>query len=87
MCKHIIGIWYDYESTDVITLDGLKMRMSDIKSMNEYKKENNYDKIFGLQKEYTLEDYFNKKKNCESFSLFNYCPYCGERIELKESGE
>lgn len=38
MCKHIIGIWYDYEKTDIITLDGLKMRMSDIKSMNEYKK-------------------------------------------------
>ena len=38
MCKHIIGIWYDYESTDIITLDGLKMRMSDIKNMNEYKK-------------------------------------------------
>ena len=63
------------------------MRMSDIKSMNEYKKQNNYDKVFGLQKEYTLEDYFNKKKNCESFGLFNYCPYCGEKIELKESGE
>ena len=47
----------------------------------------NYDKVFGLQKEYTLEDYFNKKKNCESFNLFNYCPYCGEKIELKESGE
>ena len=87
MCKHIIGIWYDYESTDIITLDDLKMRMSDIKSMNEYKKQNNYDKVFGLQKEYTLEDYFNKKKNCESFSLFNYCPYCGEKIELKESDE
>ena len=87
MCKHIIGIWYDYESTDIITLDGLKMRMSDIKSMNEYKKQNNYDKVFGLQKEYTLEDYFNKKKNYESFDLFNYCPYCGEKIELKESGE
>ena len=64
MCKHIIGIWYDYESTDIITLDGLKMRISNIKSMNEYKKENNYDKVLGLQKEYTLEDYFNKKKNC-----------------------
>ena len=49
MCKHIIGIWYDYESTDIITLDGLKMRMSDIKSLNEYKKQNNYDKVFGLQ--------------------------------------
>ena len=47
MCKHIIGIWYDYESTDIITLDGLKMRMSDIKNMNKYKKENNYDKVFG----------------------------------------
>ena len=87
MCKHIIGIWYDYESADIITLDGLKMRMSDIKSMNEYKKENGYDKVFGLQKEYTLEEYFNKKKNCESFNLFNYCPYCGDKIELKESGE
>ena len=51
------------------------------------KKQNNYDKVFGLQKEYTLEDYFNKKKNCESFGLFNYCPYCGDKIELKESGE
>ena len=71
MCKHIIGIWYDYESTDIITLDGLKMRMSDIKNMNKYKKENNYDKIFGLRKEYTLEDYFNKKKNCENLGLFN----------------
>ena len=49
--------------------------------------ENNYDKVFGLQKEYTLEDYFNKKKNCESFGLFNYCPYSGEKIELKESCE
>ena len=37
MCKHIIGIWYDYESTDIITLDGLKMRISDIKNMNKYK--------------------------------------------------
>ena len=87
MCKHIIGIWYAYESTDIITLDDLKMKISDIKSMNEFKKERHYDKLFGLEKEYTLEDYFNKKKNCGNFNLFNYCPYCGEKIELKESGE
>ena len=54
MCKHIIGIWYAYESTDIITLDDLKMKISDIKSMNEFKKERHYDKLFGLEKEYTL---------------------------------
>lgn len=50
-------------------------------------KRKKYDKVLGLEKEYTLEDYFNKNKNCEYFDLFNYCPYCGEKIELKESGE
>lgn len=87
MCKHIIGIWYDYDSTDIITLDGLKARMNDIKSLNDYKKENGYDKVMSLQKEYTLEDYFNKKKNCDSFSLFNYCPYCGRAIILEKEVE
>lgn len=88
MNECIIGIWYDYDETDIITLNDLKDKMSDIKSMNEYKKENGFDKIMPLAKEYTIEDYFNKRKNCDNFSLFDYCPHCGKKIELaKKEGK
>ena len=86
-CNHFIGIWYDYDNTDIINIDGLKENIKDIKNLNEYRKENGYDKVMGLSTEYTLEDYFNKNKNCDNFDLFNYCPFCGEEIKLDKEQE
>lgn len=80
-CNHIIGIWYENDNTYSVNIDNLKEELNGIKNYNKFKKENGYD---DLLKEYTLEDCFNK--NCDSFELFNYCPYCGEEIKLEKVG-
>ena len=51
---------------------------------NEFYEEHSHYDYFG--KPYKLEDYFDRRKST-NFTLFDYCPYCGEKINWKELKE
>lgn len=72
-CEHIIGIIYNYESTDIVTLDDLKDHIE----ANQYA----YDHFCTLN-HYTLSDYCDKRKSTD-MTRFDYCPMCGEKIDWK----
>lgn len=72
-CEHIIGFKYDYENSDIITLDELKMHIE----ANRY----DYEQFYIL-KYYTLSDYCDKRKSTD-ITRFNYCPICGKKVDWK----
>ena len=72
-CDHIVGIYYDYESTDTITLQELK----DYIALQE-RRHNKYD----IWHYYTPSDYSDMSKDVD-IQRFNYCPKCGEKIDWK----
>ncbi len=85
-CNHYVGIWYELEYTDLLSISDLIEKMVKIKDANNYRKSKGYDKRF-LAKEYTLKDYFDKRKNCNNFSPFSYCPKCGEEIKYEQTSK
>lgn len=82
-----IGEWLDYEDTELVTYDNLKEK---VKSNNESFEYGliTYGRNFmnGLMKELKIKDYFDKRKNT-NLNRFNYCPYCGKKIDWKELKE
>ena len=82
-CEHVIGIIYDYDNTDMTTLDGLKYH---IKYLFELKQAFEKDALFkdynhGI-KGWSLADYCDKRKSTD-LTRFNYCPLCGKKIDWK----
>ena len=70
----LIGVYYDYEDTKLVTFDNL------VREARESER-------LGISA-YSLKDYLNKRKNT-NLHRFLYCPECGEKIdwnELKEQG-
>jgi len=82
--KCIIGQWLDYEDTTLITFEDLKEKIQEYNETYEYAF-NNYGQDFvnGLMKKKNIEDYFDGRKNT-NINKFNYCPVCGEKINLKK---
>lgn len=82
-----IGEWLDFENTELVTYDDLKEK---IKSNNETFEYGlsiyGEDFVNGLMKKIKLKDYFDKRKNT-NLNRFNYCPYCGEKINWKKLKE
>lgn len=82
-----IGEWLDYEDTELVTYDNLKEK---VKSNNEAFEYGliTYGGNFmnGIMKELKIKDYFDKRKNT-NLNRFNYCPYCGKKIDWKELKE
>lgn len=80
MEKHecYIGLWND-DYTRLITFEEI---IQEVKSHNrtyEYaKKEYGID----LGQPFKLSDYFDRRKST-NLNHFNYCPYCGEKIDWK----
>ena len=72
-CEHAIGFICDYGNSDIITLEELKERIESMKELCEK------EYIF---KYYTLSDYCDFRKSVD-IQRFNYCPFCGEKIEWK----
>jgi hypothetical protein len=72
-CEHIIGFNYDYENSDLLTLEDLKRHIKD----------NRQRYMWSLcQQIYELSDYCDKRKSTD-ICRFNYCPMCGEKIDWK----
>lgn len=72
-CEHIIGIVYNYESTDLVTLDDLKDHIEASKYAYDH---------FCTMTYHTLTDYCDKRKSTD-MTRFEYCPICGEKIDWK----
>lgn len=80
-CEHTIGIEYNYDDTGLITFKNLVEHINHKKERNKWYKESGYKEM--IAKEYTLEDYFDKRKS-KDIDIFNYCPDCGKKLELKD---
>ena len=79
-CECIIGIRYDYESTDITTLAELKEHIESEKRLAESHKDSEWWQ--SMCSKYTLEDYCDKRKSTD-LTRFNYCPLCGKKIDWK----
>lgn len=79
-CECVIGIRYDYEDTDIITLSELKEHIESEKRLAERYKDDEW--LQSLCNKYTLEDYCDKRKSTD-LTRFNYCPLCGKKIDWK----
>ena len=79
-CECVIGIRYDYEGTDIITLSELKEHIENKKRLAERNKDDEW--LQSLYNKYTLEDYCDKRKSTD-LTRFNYCPLCGKKIDWK----
>ena len=71
-CECIIGIRYDYENTDIVTLADLKEHIETMKKLPSY----------FHKKPYELADYCDRRKSTDLIQ-FNYCPLCGKKIDWK----
>lgn len=81
MHKHIIGIYYDCDNTNLCSLEDLKRKINLRKQMNEFYIKNNYpDCCYRYTK---LEDFLDKRKDTR-FKRFSYCPLCGEKINYRK---
>ena len=82
-----IGEWLDYENTELVTYDDSKEKVKNNNETFEYGLIT-YGENFvnGLMKQLKIKNYFDKRKNT-NFNRFNYCPYCGKKIDWKELKE
>ena len=79
-CECYIGIKYDYENTELVTLAELKGYIEREKRLSEHYK--NSDWWQSMRNKYTLDDYCDKRKSTD-LTQFNYCPLCGKKIDWK----
>ena len=81
MHNHFIGLFYDWENTDIVTLKQLKEKVEGIKKTNDFLRKNNISE--GIYKYENFEDFLDKRKST-SFKRFEYCPICGEKINYRK---
>ena len=74
-----IGLWLDYEDTDTVTFSRLKDEVDGYANFVKWKNENLPQ---GKEKVKTLSDYLDKRKRT-NLQRFDYCPYCGKKIDWK----
>lgn len=72
-CECYIGVRYDYENTDLVTLADLKEDIERHNGMVEFWQTHGFPEI----KEKKLDDYLI------NLTQFNYCPLCGKKIDWK----
>lgn len=82
MSEHecIIGVYYDYEDTDIVTLSELQEKIKFCISMDEYCKSNGWPTHRAV---YTLNDYCDGRKST-NLTRFEHCPHCGKKIDWKK---
>lgn len=79
MHECVIGIWLDYDDTDTVTFRQLKYEVERNAAFEEWKNKN----LAGTKaKVKTLSDYTDKRKST-NLQHFDYCPYCGKKIDWK----
>ena len=82
-CNHIVGLLYDYEDTEVITIDELIQLINNrIEIKTKFEKDAQYAACNIPVKCWTLDDYADRRKNTD-MRRFDFCPLCGEKIDWK----
>lgn len=77
-----IGLWYDCESSYLMSYEGLLQMLAEKKRMDEYAMNDPlYSQILEPWK-WKLEDYLDGRKNVNMIR-FRFCPDCGKRIDWK----
>ena len=86
MSEHecIIGLLHDYDDAKLVTvsklLEEIKYERQHYSYMCNLCKKYNIDKP---TKYYTIKDYCNKRKST-NLERFEFCPYCGKKIDWKK---
>lgn len=83
-CQCVIGLYYKNGGGELVTLQDLKMHINDVREFNAdccrlYRRD------FLSRKEYTLQDYADKRKST-NLTRFDFCPMCGKKINWKKIG-
>jgi hypothetical protein len=76
-----IGLRYDYENTDIVTLEELKQYIETEQTLAEQHKDSEWWQ--SILCKYTLDDYCDMRKST-NLTRFRYCPMCGKKIEWKQ---
>ena len=79
-CECWIGVRYDYENTDLVTLTELKEYIERENRLAERHKDSEWWQ--SICNKYTLDDYCDRRKSTD-LTQFNYCPLCGKKIDWK----
>lgn len=85
MCEECcIGLIYDYDDTTLVTERELISKLASYNehidyALSEYGED--FMKIIGDKVE--LRKYFDKRYNTD-LNRFEFCPYCGKKIDWKE---
>lgn len=79
--KCFIGIYNDYENTNIVTCS--ELRVISLSEWESYLKYKDVYKSMGRNSPTPIEDYFDKRKNTE-LTRFDYCPICGKKINWNE---
>ena len=77
-CECVVGIRYDYENTDLVTLEDLKEHIERHNNSIDFWKKAGFPKTKAI----SLEDYCDNRKSTD-LTRFNYCPLCGKKIDWK----
>ena len=75
-----IGQWLDYDNTHLITLNELK---EEIRHNNETYRYAIKEFGISIGKIMLLSDYFDGRRSTNLYR-FDYCPYCGNKIDWKK---
>lgn len=79
MHECVIGLWIDYCDTRTVTFSQLKYEVESNSAFLEWKNENLSGTKVAIK---TLNDYLDKRKST-NLQRFDYCPYCGKKIDWK----
>ena len=80
----VIGLLHKVDYDELVTLKELQKHMAVVIKVNEWCKSDGLDIL--CSKEWSLKDYCDKRKATD-LTRFDYCPYCGKKIEWKKIKE
>lgn len=67
-CECVIGVWFDYDETDIVTEKAL------------FENIDNRNRIYKREFYTPRADYFDDEKEV-NFQRFVFCPFCGKKID------
>ena len=77
----VIGLLYQNDNIDLCNLSSLKEHIQERKEFNVEAKK--YNMPYLVMTEWTLRDYADKRISTD-LTRFDFCPYCGKKIDWKE---
>jgi hypothetical protein len=83
-CDCYIGVWYDWENSDIVTLSDLKEHIKDTNNLIDFREKMKIP--LSNSKKVSLSDYCDKRRT-NNLTRFDYCPFCGKKIDWKSIKE